>query len=117
MPVRHVVAPAAELPPGASIVVEVGGRSIGVFNLDGRLHALRNSCPHHGAPLCLGAITGRMAPSAAHVYEYSPEPILRCPWHGYEFDLETGRAKLRPDSLRVKVYRAELEDDEVVLYV
>lgn len=113
---RYVVASAAELTPGKSVIVELGGRSIGVFNVDGRLHALRNSCPHHGAPLCRGAITGRMVPSSTHVYEYSSEPILRCPWHGYEFDLSDGRSKLRPDSLRVRVYRAELEGDEVVVY-
>jgi nitrite reductase/ring-hydroxylating ferredoxin subunit len=114
---RHVVARAEQLPPGASLLVEVGGRSIGIFNHEGRLHALRNSCPHHGAPLCLGAITGRMAPSPTHVYEYSREPVLRCPWHGYEFDLEDGRSMLRPETLRVKVYRAELDGGDVVVYV
>ncbi|HEX5712448.1 MAG TPA: Rieske (2Fe-2S) protein [Solirubrobacterales bacterium] len=113
---RHVVARAADLPPGSSLIVELGGRSIGVFNHEGRLHALRNSCPHHGAPLCLGAVTGRMTPSPTHTYEYSHEPVLRCPWHGYEFDLEDGRSKLHPDTLRVKTYRVEREADEIVVY-
>ena len=58
---RHVVAQAEQLPPGSSLIVELGGRSIGVFNHEGSLHALRNSCPHHGAPLCRGVITGMVA--------------------------------------------------------
>ncbi|MCA1667024.1 MAG: Rieske 2Fe-2S domain-containing protein [Thermomicrobia bacterium] len=50
-----------ELPPGARKIVELAGRSIGVFNLGGEFFALRNSCPHQGGPLC----TGRAFASAA----------------------------------------------------
>jgi nitrite reductase (NADH) small subunit len=113
---RHVVAPAESFSPGSTLIVELGGREIGLFNHEGKLYALRNACPHHGAPLCRGMITGRMVPSDAHVYEYSAEPVLRCPWHGYEFDLEDGRSKLHPDSLRVKAYRVEREGDDIVVY-
>ena len=48
----HVVARVSELPPGARRIVEIGRRSIGVFNVNGKLYALRNACPHQGAPLC-----------------------------------------------------------------
>ena len=51
---RHVVARVADIPPGERLIVDIAGRSIGVFNVDGRFYALRNSCPHQGGPLCLG---------------------------------------------------------------
>ena len=114
---RHVVCAGAELPPGSSRIVVVGGRSIGVFNVDGALYALRNVCPHHGAPLCLGTVGGRMVPSQPHVYEYGEEnTLIRCPWHGFVFRLEDGRCAAKPDTLRVRTYRVEIEDGDVVLY-
>ncbi|MGH2549124.1 MAG: Rieske (2Fe-2S) protein, partial [Thermomicrobiales bacterium] len=55
---RHVVGRVSEVPPGGRKIVEASGRSIGIFNVNGSFHALRNSCPHQAAPLCLGAIKG-----------------------------------------------------------
>jgi nitrite reductase/ring-hydroxylating ferredoxin subunit len=107
-------------PPGAAKIVTVKGRTIGVFNDQGRLHAVRNVCPHHGAPLCRGRVTGRMLPSEPHVYNYSSdesERVLRCPWHGYEFRLTDGTSITDPQRMRVKTYRVEVEDDKVVLYL
>lgn len=117
---RYVIDSVDALPPGANRVLEVGGRSIGVFNDGGRLYAIRNVCPHHGAPLCRGKVTGRMLPSPPHVYEYSPdasERVLRCPWHGFEFRLANGRSITDPERMRVKTYRVEVEGDEIVLYI
>ena len=118
---RHVVGAVDELPAGTTRLVEVGGRSIGVFNDQGCLHAVRNVCPHHGAPLCQGGVSGTMRPSAPHVYDWSgdsvDERILRCPWHGYEFRLSDGRSLAAPDRMAVRTYRVEVEDDEVVLYL
>ena len=53
----------AELPPGSRSIVEVDGRSIGVFNVGGAFYALRNSCPHQGAPLCEGSIRAPRCPA------------------------------------------------------
>src|SRR4051812_48220610 len=116
---RRIVCRAEELPTGARTLVEVGGRSIGVFNVDGRLYALRNACPHHGAPLCAGPVTGRMLPSEPQVYQYGDHhSVVRCPWHGYEFRLADGRSPLPGRRhLRAKTYRVEVEDGDVVLYV
>ena len=116
---RHVVARAADLPPGARLITQVAGRSVGVFNVDGDLYALRNVCPHHGAPLCEGKVSGTMLPGAPKDYRYSAEVehrIVRCPWHGYEFRLEDGRSLVAPDRMRVRAYRAAIEGDEVVVY-
>jgi hypothetical protein len=55
-----VVARAEEIPPGERKIVEVGGRSIGVFNIAGRYYALRNRCPHQGGPLCTGLQFGEL---------------------------------------------------------
>jgi nitrite reductase/ring-hydroxylating ferredoxin subunit len=59
-----------------------------------------------------------MLPSPPHTYQYGEEgKVLRCPWHGYEFRLTDGHAVLRPDTMRVRTYRVEVEDEEVVVYV
>jgi 3-phenylpropionate/trans-cinnamate dioxygenase ferredoxin subunit len=98
--------PAAEAP----VVARVGGREVGVVvdPADGRAYGLRNRCPHHGAPLCLGRIRDREG-GAPGSYELSGRRVLRCPWHGWEFDLETGECLDEP-SLRVAVYPAEVAD-------
>ena len=80
------------------------GRSIGVFNVDGEYFALRNRCPHQGGPLCEGTPgrlltldrAGRVPRTAA------PGEILRCPWHGWEFDIRTGQSWCDPRRLRVR---------------
>ena len=97
----HVVARVGELPPGGRKIVKLGKRSIGVFNVRGSFFALRNVCPHQGAPLCLGKITGTMA--ASEPGEYSRErdgEIIVCPWHAWEFDLTTGRSVFNPHQRR-----------------
>jgi nitrite reductase (NADH) small subunit len=114
----HAIAPLEELPPGSSRIVTIEGRSVGVFNSEGNLYALRNVCPHHGAPLCLGKVGGRMVPSEPHTYGYGEEgKVLHCPWHGYEFRLEDGRAFMKPDTMRVRTYPVKVEDGEVTVYV
>ncbi|WP_225920682.1 Rieske (2Fe-2S) protein [Pseudonocardia oceani] len=114
----HVVATVGELPPGSRKIVEIDGRSIGVLNVDGRLHALMNNCPHHGAPLCEGVVKGTMEDSAPHEYSYGRhDEYLVCPWHGYEFRLDTGRPLLDMGRLRVRVYDVRAEGDHIVLYV
>ena len=115
-PEQHVVCEVAELPPGDRKIVRVNGRSVGVFNIDGEYHAVRNACPHHGAPLCQGEITGTMLPSEPDQYVWGMDNrVIRCPWHGYEFDINTGRALYDPDELRVKIYEVTVEDGHVVL--
>ena len=114
----HPIAPLVELPPGTSRIVDIGGRSIGVFNSKGTLYALRNVCPHHGAPLCAGTVGGRMVPTEPHTYGYGEEgKVLHCPWHGYAFKLADGRSVSKPETMRVRTYRVEVEDGEVMVYV
>lgn len=110
---RHVIARASELPPGERKIVEANGRSIGVFNVHGTYYALRNSCPHQAAPLCLGPVKGMAMPSKPGTYVWDREgEILRCPWHGWEFDLTTGRSIFNPHKTRVRTYEVTVEPEE-----
>lgn len=87
----------------------VNGRSIGVFNIGGQFFALRNACPHQGGPLCLGVLSGFAAPGPPGSYEYLRQgEILRCPWHGWEFDVRTGQSYIDPGRTRVKTYPVEV---------
>lgn len=109
-PATHRVCPVAELPPGMRRIVDVEGRSIGVFNVHGRYHALRNVCPHKLAPLCLGPVSG--VPEGdrpgAVVLRRAGE-VVRCPWHGWEFDIATGKSVFNPHRVRVKTYPVSIE--------
>ncbi len=108
---KHIVGRVGTLPPGDRTIFEAEGRSIGIFNVAGEFYALRNSCPHQAAPLCLGSIKGMTMPSRPGEYIWSREgEILRCPWHGWEFDITTGRSIFNPHRTRVKAYDVTIED-------
>lgn len=106
---KHVVCPASEIAPGGRRIVEIAGRSIGLFNLDGEFFALRNRCPHQGAELCTGQLGGLVTATAPGCYDVSrPGEMLRCPWHGWEFDVRTGQSWFDPHKVKVRSYPTEL---------
>ena len=106
----YPVCPVADLPPGQRRIVTVSGKSIGVFNVDGRYFALRNHWPHRGAPLCEGQVGDLVSAKAPYVWETQrPGEVIRCPWHGWEFDLTTGRSVCYPETIRTKSYLAEVD--------
>jgi nitrite reductase/ring-hydroxylating ferredoxin subunit len=112
---RHVVCAAAELPVGARRIVEVDGRSIGVFNVHGTLHALHNGCPHKAGPLCEGPISGTTVPTEDYGVAYGCEgELVRCAWHGWEFEIATGRCVADP-SVRARTYPVTVEHGQVVV--
>jgi len=107
---RHVVATVDEIPPGKRMLVEVGGREIGVFNIAGEYFAIGNRCPHNGASLCKGTIVGLVEASEPGSYRFSRRnELIRCPWHGWEFDLRTGRSWCEPDRTKVRSYDLTIE--------
>ena len=111
----HVACSLADLPPGSSRIVKIQGREIGLFNVDGHIYAVRNSCPHRAAPLGLGRLSGTTLPSSPYEYCYGREGlVLRCPWHGWEFDLATGEPLVK-HGLRAKTYPAEIVDGQVIV--
>ncbi len=102
---RYAVATVDEIPAGQRKIVDVAGRSIGIFNLAGEFFALRNSCPHQGGPLCLGRVTGFLEARVPGARTYSRHgEILRCSWHAWEFDIRTGQSWHSPDRVRVRQY-------------
>lgn len=106
---RVEVCAVADLPPGSRTIVEVDGKEIGVFNLDGEFHALRNVCPHQLAPLCEGQLTGEVTAPAVGEYELTRQgEVVRCPWHGWQFDLKTGESVFNPH-VRTNTYDVEVE--------
>lgn len=109
----HEICKVAELPVGERVIVEINGRSIGVFNVEGEFYALRNLCPHEGAELCKGTVTGMNLPSEVGEYNWVREgEILRCPWHAWEFDIKTGKSIFNPHKVRVACYDVEVEGAE-----
>jgi 3-phenylpropionate/trans-cinnamate dioxygenase ferredoxin subunit len=109
----HPVARVDEIPPGGRKIVEIAGRSIGIFNVDGEFFALRNSCPHQGGPLCEGQVLAAIAARGPGEYDHGrPGDIVRCPWHAWEFDIRTGRSWFDPQRTRVKAYPVEVKHVE-----
>lgn len=110
MMAKHRVAPVAEIGPGERKLVDVAGISIGVFNVGGTFYALKNRCPHQGAPLCLGSLKGTTLPSAPGEYVWARDgEVLRCPWHGWEFDVTNGKSLFNPHRVRVRAYEVTVE--------
>jgi nitrite reductase/ring-hydroxylating ferredoxin subunit len=108
--VKYVVATVDEIPPGERKIVEIGGRTVGVFNVRGEYFAVLNRCPHQGGPLCTGNTHGFLRPAGVGEYQYSRAgEILRCPWHGWEYDLRTGQSWFDPSHVLVRRYDVSVE--------
>ena len=107
---RHVVATVDDIPAGQRMLVKVGGREIGIFNVGGEYFVVSNRCPHEGASLCKGRIVGLVESSEPGSYQFSRRgELLRCPWHGWEFDLRTGKSWCEPDRTKVRSYDLKVE--------
>jgi nitrite reductase (NADH) small subunit len=112
---RHVACAAADLGPGERRIVEIDGRSIGLFNVDGRFYALHNGCPHKGGPLCEGRVGGTTLTVRDRTFAYGRDgQVLRCAWHGWEFDITTGRALADP-TVRARTYPVAVDDGQIVV--
>lgn len=94
------VASLASLPPGATLSVQVEGRSLALFHAPGGIRAVEGECTHAGAPLCEGELAGN---------------VLTCPWHAATFDVDTGKALTRPASLDLKTWPVRVEGDDVLV--
>ena len=113
---KHVVAAVPDLPPGHRKLVTLRGRPIVVFNLAGEFFALLNRCPHQGGSLNDGILTGLIQSPRPGTYKYTREgEIIRCPWHGWEFDIRTGQSYCDPKRFRAKAYPAHVEPGSSVV--
>ncbi|KQU07132.1 ferredoxin [Rhodococcus sp. Leaf7] len=107
---KYIVANSTEIAPGERKIVELEGRSIGVFNVDGEYFALLNQCPHAGAALCEhGTIFGVSAADGPDTdIEYQRGQSLRCPWHQWEFNIRTGESWYDPRRTKVRKYEVDV---------
>ena len=114
---KRYEAGAADLRPGERRIVEVGGKSVGIFNVAGAYFALHNRCPHMAGALCGGAITGTTLPTEAYEFVYGREgEILRCGWHGWEFEIDTGIC-LVDRKIRARTYEVTVESGNLILHI
>jgi nitrite reductase (NADH) small subunit len=98
-------------------VVEVNGRRVGVVSVGEEFFAVDDRCPHMGASMTSGTLSGTLVAAAPHELVYGMDDrVIRCPWHGWEFDLETGRSLLEPKRVGLKTYEVTEEGGEVVLH-
>jgi nitrite reductase (NADH) small subunit len=106
-----------DLPAGAMTVVPHRRRGIVVVNVNGSLHAINNSCPHQGAPLSAGVLTGMTVQGDPYetVWEREGE-ILRCPWHRWEIDVASGTTITEPRQ-KVPCYPVVIDDGEIFVEV
>ena len=105
---RHVVARVQDIPPRGRIIVTLQGHSVGVFRVRNRFFAVHNRCPHKGAELCRGSVLGYLTADAPGELRYDAERLmLQCPWHGWEYDLETGESYVK--NSRIRSYEIEVE--------
>jgi len=110
---KHFACRTNEVSANAAKIVNLKSRSIGIFNVKGSYHALLNVCPHRGASLCEGPVSGTTCPTQGRDFVYGREnEIIKCPWHGWEFDLLTGKALADP-RVRVRRYPTEIREDTI----
>ena len=103
--------------PGDREIVEADSRSIGVFNVGGDYFALRNHCPHDSGPVCTGRVRSRLtgtyeAPGERITEAFDGAPSITCPWHGWEYDVETG-THVGDESISLQTYDVVVEDGTV----
>jgi len=116
----HVVGNVGELDDGDRLVVQLEGRSIAVFKVDGEYHAYTNWCAHQGGPACEGILTGTTTAtfdqeSLETELEWSKDgEVLACPWHAWEYDVKTGECLSR-EKVRLIEHEVSVDGDDIVV--
>lgn len=108
-----------DIEDGGHKVFATSGKEVGVFRLGDKLYAYENHCPHAGGPVCQGKIFGKITETfdeemRSQGLSYSGKKNIVCPWHAYEFDIETG-FHAGDGSVRLKNVPVAVKDGEIVL--
>ena len=90
-----------DLAAGSGKTVDVNGKAVAVFNVEGTFYAIDDTCVHRGGPLGEGEVDGK---------------IVACPWHGWRYDVTTGVNQLNP-AVTVSKYEVKVEGDDVLVSV
>jgi len=101
----HKIANVDELPEGRVKTVTAGIHSMALTHIDGEYHAMDNRCPHQGGPLGEGSIEKGK----------NGECMLRCPWHGWDFDPKTGLPPGGHEDSGQMMYPLEVRDDGIYI--
>jgi len=101
MPDFKDVLPLDRIPPGKSTTVEVDGKTVALFNVDGAIHAIADACLHAGQSLGYGILQGK---------------VVRCRAHGWRYDVTNGEIVGVPGS-GVACYQARVENGRVLVAV
>jgi nitrite reductase/ring-hydroxylating ferredoxin subunit len=117
-PLRLLAGSSDGIPEKGRLVVDIGDRTVGIFRVGGRLFAYENRCPHMGGPVCQGLIIPAVREvlndrqvSTGYAFDESEMRIV-CPWHGYEYSIETGSHPAK-ESIRLKRVAVEEEGGDV----
>lgn len=103
-------------------IIAQGDLEIGVFRVDNEFYAYENNCVHQGGPVCQGKILNRVMEVLAddktsRGLKFSEEDVhIVCPWHGYEYNLKTGRHP-GDKNVRMKPYEVKITDGDVYVIV
>lgn len=112
----------ADLQQRERIVVDIEGTGVGVYFLHGEVRAWLNICPHQGGPVCQGKIMPRTVQKVGPDQKSKglgfseTERNIVCPWHGFEFDILTGRHPSNPD-LGLRAVPVRVEDGTVIVTI
>ena len=99
---RRIPVPASKYPQaGGRALFEFEDKSLALFNVDGQLFVIDDSCPHQGASLCGGRLDGR---------------VIQCCAHGLRFDLRSGYL-LNSNLVKVNNYPVEIIDDQAFIVI
>lgn len=99
---RVAVARAGDLRPGQMLYVNVDGLPIALASVDGTIYAFSDSCRHEGGPLSSGVLRGE---------------VVTCPWHGWAYNVRTGKSVIPPIGLRVPTYPVIVEDETIFVEI
>ena len=98
-------------------ILDIGQRQIGVIRWSEDFYAISNFCAHQGGPLCRGVLSARLSAGEPGELELDATiPLLACPWHGWEFDVRTGRAIFDP-KVRARTFPVRVEDGRVLIEI
>lgn len=116
----HNLGSADQISDGERLLVQLKGREIAVFNVNEEYHAYVNWCAHQAGPVCEGSLTGTMeaeydSESGNTKLDYCKEgKILNCPWHGWEYDITSGKCLSRKGVV-LPEYDVEVQGDDLIL--
>jgi nitrite reductase/ring-hydroxylating ferredoxin subunit len=119
---KHIVCQVSDLEIGKIVPAEIGRAPIILSKLpSGEIRAVAGRCPHQGAELKHGCITGRTESGLVNHLEFGGfGETLRCPWHGFEFSLVDGKpvvAGTTHQPMKLRFFDVQIEGTNVVVTV